>query len=97
MYFTNESPDHVGTNALVKIEEDFRSARKIARVGVVTRTDIEQVLLPLLPIRSVDTNALVDTSTGIRSKLSSDEKLMYDFLSEARQTEPDVPNWLFSV
>ena len=38
-------------HALLVIEEDFRSARKIARGGIRTREELEIVLAPLLPIK----------------------------------------------
>ena len=36
---------------LIIIEEDLRGTRKIVGHGILTRTDLENALLPLLPIR----------------------------------------------
>ncbi len=36
---------------LTRIEEDLRGTRKIVGHGILTRTDLENVLMPLLPIR----------------------------------------------
>jgi hypothetical protein len=33
------------------IEQDFRGTRKLVRAGVVTRTDVREALLPLLPLQ----------------------------------------------
>ena len=36
---------------LLAVEEDFRSTRKVARSGLATDRDVEDALLPLLPLR----------------------------------------------
>jgi hypothetical protein len=47
-----EPPDEIRC-ALLKIEEDFRGTRKIARGAIENPDDITKALLPLLPLRNV--------------------------------------------
>jgi hypothetical protein len=48
---TREQASEEQSRALVAVEEDFGSTRKVARAGVITDRDIERALGVLLPIR----------------------------------------------
>lgn len=54
---------------LIAIEEDFSSARKIARSGVNTEALLTRALLPLGPIASVPSFDSVDPIEELRSRL----------------------------
>lgn len=47
-----KAPDANERLRLVEIEEDFRSARKIAQADLRTRVDLQRALYPLLPIQN---------------------------------------------
>lgn len=54
-----------------RIEEDFSSTRKIARGGIASPADLEQALLPVLPIRSLTTFvSAADYESRLRSHLN---------------------------
>jgi hypothetical protein len=52
-----------------RIEEDFVSTRKIARAGVVSPIDLERVLLPLLPLKTVAGFSVTDYDARLRPRL----------------------------
>ena len=56
-------------DALIAIEEDFTSARKIARAGVDGEDALMRALLPLGPIISVPTYDQIDPLEELRSRL----------------------------
>jgi hypothetical protein len=54
-----------------RIEEDFSSTRKIVRGGITSPVDLEQALLPLLPLRSLTTVVSASDYEGrLRSHLN---------------------------
>ena len=56
-------------DALIAIEEDFTSARKIARAGVDGEDALVRALLPLGPIMSVPTYEQIDPLEELRARL----------------------------
>jgi hypothetical protein len=55
---------------LAEIEEDFRSARKIAQADLKTRLDLQRALYPLLPIQN-----FVSPDEENRARLTLDTKI----------------------
>ena len=53
VYLTEAHPTDAEAQALFDIEESFASTRKIARGNVVTETDVQRALYPLIPIRNL--------------------------------------------
>lgn len=69
---------------LVEIEEDFRSARKIAQGDLQTRLDLQRALYPLLPIQNSvapqeDRRAYASLDSKIKqARLQSSAKMLLD-------------------
>jgi hypothetical protein len=69
---------------LAEIEEDFRSARKIAQADIKTRVDLERALYPLLPIQNLissqkESHALVALDSKIsQANLQSSARVLLD-------------------
>ncbi len=55
--------------SLLRIEEDFRGSRKIARAGITTGEDLANALLPLLPLRSVAVVQSQDLTERLRQRV----------------------------
>jgi len=55
--------------AFEAIEEDFRGSRKIARAGLMSPSDVERALLPLLPIRATVVLQTQDPLLLVRERL----------------------------
>jgi len=68
IFLTEELGSNELQRSLMAIEEDFRTARKIARAGVSTREALETALGPLLPLKRVARLEDVD----IRARLSQE-------------------------
>lgn len=70
--------------ALSAIEEDLTGTRKIARAGVVDKTDIEAALLPLMALQAAPRLEAVDIAAEIRQRTTELPSRVVDaFLSEA--------------
>lgn len=61
--------DLVGT--LFSIEDDFRGTRKIARAGLLTKTDVATALSPILTLRNLSTVTPVDANRRLARRLHS--------------------------
>jgi len=70
---------------LAEIEEDFRSARKIAQADLRTRLDLQRALYPLLPIQN-----FVSADEENRARVSLDAKLKQANLQESARTLLEV-------
>jgi len=53
LYLTEASAADAEVQALFDIEENFTSTRKIARAGLVTESDVQRTLYPLIPIQNL--------------------------------------------
>jgi hypothetical protein len=57
------------------VEEDFRGTRKVVGCGIITRTDLENALLPLLPIRQRVRLTIEDYVERLRKRIEIPELL----------------------
>lgn len=82
IFLTQEEPPATQKSQLMEIEEDFRATRKIAKLGILTRTDLINALLPLLPLQKLIALADEDILIKLRDRLDLPEKtkeaLLYD-------------------
>ena len=53
VHLTAASAGDAETQALFDIEENFTSTRKIARANLVTESDVQRTLYPLIPIQNL--------------------------------------------
>lgn len=68
---------------LLKIEEDFRGSRKIARAGVMTQKDVVEALLPLMKIQNAIELRPIDATARVRERLKDlPEELVKTLLSK---------------
>jgi len=74
VFLTSDSCTREMKHDFAIIEEDFRSARKIARCGVRTREALQRALAPLLPLQYAQPIAPVD----IGDRLTSDPAIPDD-------------------
>jgi hypothetical protein len=70
VFLTPESCTSTIRAALIKIEEDFTSTRKIARSGLTNPTEITRALLPLLRIQKRPTPGLENLRTRLQERLN---------------------------
>jgi hypothetical protein len=77
---------------LTTIEEDLRGTRKIVGYGILTRTDLENVLMPLLPIRHKVFLATQDYIERLKTRIEIpelftklNEKEIYDILERRNE------------
>ncbi len=83
VFLTPDQPTRAQRTSLVQIEEDFRSARKIARAGTVTREDLEAALTPLLPLRRVSPLVLEDVVSRLKADSAITPKVLGLLLERA--------------
>lgn len=92
----SESCPEALRKSLEAVEEDFRGTRKIAYDGVRTLQDVEQALLPLLPIQAVAVLKLEDPLLRLRSRLYDSLPRVFDGL--VGETPPQVlAEWLIEA
>jgi hypothetical protein len=68
VFLTSDNCTRQLRQSFASIEEDFRSARKIARCGIRTRDALQRALAPLLPLQYAQPIAEANT----RDRLSND-------------------------
>ena len=88
IFLTREDSPPQKKTELVRIEEDFRSTRKIARCNLKTRQDLTRCLLSLLPIQHSITMMPEDLILRLRSRLSLSSALTDMLLGDA--TSDDI-------
>jgi hypothetical protein len=71
------------TRALLGIEEDFQSTRKIARGGIRTREELALVLGPLLPLQAIVSLARADVHNRLLERLGPEGSPRRLLLSDA--------------
>ena len=69
-------------SALCAIEEDFRGTRKIVRAGVTTRTNAENALAPLLPLRRVLSFDAEDMKVRLSDRLGPPQSPLQGLLTD---------------
>lgn len=67
---THDRPNESDRSSLIEIEEDFRSARKIAQAELTTTSQVRRALYPFLPIQNVVAIERSDALQRFRSRLS---------------------------
>ncbi|MFY9730743.1 MAG: hypothetical protein WAK24_09050 [Candidatus Acidiferrales bacterium] len=83
-------PDVSGdrANEFLKIEEDFRGTRKIAKAGLHTISQVTRALLPLLAIQNLVELERDDSKERLRSRLSRlSPRLLEAFLEQEKSEE----------
>jgi hypothetical protein len=83
-------PDVSGNqgNEFLKIEEDFRGTRKIAKAGLHTISQLTRALLPLLAIQNLVELERDDSKQRLRSRLSRlSPRLLEAFLEQEKSEE----------
>jgi len=83
-------PDVSGdqANEFLKLEEDFRGTRKIAKAGVHTTNYLTRALLPLLAIQNLVELERDDSKERLRSRLSRlSPRLLEAFLEQEKPEE----------
>ena len=85
---TPDQDAHQGRE-IERIEEDFSLTRKIARASITTPDDVENALLPLLPLRSKPVlGAPSNFETRLRTRLKDvPADAVTAFLSETSPAE----------
>lgn len=74
VYLVLLSPDKASAiekNSLLNIEEDFRSARKIAQADIATPSQLRRALYPFLPIQNVVSMEQANAVDRFKGRLSS--------------------------
>jgi hypothetical protein len=83
-------PDLSGdlANEFLKIEEDFRGTRKIAKSGLHTISQLTRALLPLLAIQNLVELERDDSKERLRSRLSRlSPRLLEAFLEQEKSED----------
>ncbi|HSY64595.1 MAG TPA: hypothetical protein VK829_08350 [Terriglobales bacterium] len=82
-------PDAAGdqVRALLKIEEDFRGTRKIAKAGLRTTGQLMKALLPLLAIQNLVELERDESKERLRSRLSRLDPALLEALLEQEKPE----------
>jgi len=86
VFLTRGPASLASSPAIVAIEEDFQSMRKIARAGIRTRDELAVVLGPLLPIQTGLVLVPTDVHARLLERLGPDESPRRLLLSD---TPPD--------
>lgn len=66
---TKDSPRSDVAAQLFAIEDDFRGTRKIARCGVLSRSDMAAALAPILPLQNLLSVGVIDARTRLLERL----------------------------
>jgi hypothetical protein len=74
-------------HALLRIEEDFRGTRKIARAGLRTAGQLMKALLPLLAIQNLVELERDDSKERLRSRLSRLDQALLEAVVEQEKPE----------
>jgi hypothetical protein len=75
-------------NEFLKLEEDFRGTRKIAKAGVHTTSQLTRALLPLLAIQNLVELERDDSKERLRSRLNRlSPRLLEAFLEQEKPEE----------
>ncbi|HEX8521464.1 MAG TPA: hypothetical protein VF669_04350 [Tepidisphaeraceae bacterium] len=72
---------------LFAVEEDFRGTRKVARATIVTREDLANALLCLLPIQRLVSLRLEDVFGQLRQRLTTINPLLGNLLADTAAEE----------
>jgi hypothetical protein len=75
---------------LMRVEEDFRGTRKIARSGLRATYQVNRAILPLLPIQNRLSLGDVDVLSRLRDRLTSINGRMAEILLQETSTESTV-------
>jgi len=75
------------THALLKIEEDFRGTRKIAKAGLRTAGQVAKALLPLLAIQNLVELERDDSKERLRSRLGRLDQAVLQAVLEQEKPE----------
>jgi len=73
IYLSTETPTINLKDKISNIEENLRGTRKIVAVGVLSRTDIEKALFPILPIQKTVKISSDDHLERLRNRIEIKE------------------------
>jgi len=91
---THDKPDDSERRALVQIEEDFRSARKIAQAELTTSSQVRRALYPFIPIQNVVPMEESDALQRFRNRLSGVPREAVNALFSDDTIELDIRRFL---
>ena len=94
IFLTQGTPSSEETRELLAIEEDFTATRKIARAGVLSRTELSQAIAPILPLSASAVVDPRDSEGRLRERLDTDERALFDLIREGRTDEGRIIAWL---
>ncbi len=73
VFMTSDEAADAHALDIAAVEEDFRGTRKIVGAGVISRADVVQTLLPILPIQNLLEIAETDVRKDLRDRLTLSE------------------------
>jgi hypothetical protein len=89
---TSEQAAKEAASTLFMIEEDFRGTRKIVRTGMTTRTEMEESLAPLLPLRRILSLAPDDVRSRLTSRLGEPDNPLRALLTDTHPSASNPPD-----
>lgn len=93
--FLTEAPSAERGWDLFSIEADFNGTRKIARCGLLNRSDVVRALSSILPLAGIEgRRADPGVKALVQGRLSREEQQLFDLLSVEKVNEATLTAWL---